>query len=99
MKIDDLLSDARRICDKKNKLEKLPVSKDISRLQRKIFIYKNKTEISFKKSKELSQTDVLFNFLECLGKELQNVTLNRNEFDEKVNINDYGSITDVFIFF
>src|SRR5688572_13030538 len=92
MKLDLLLADSKRICSRKNKFEDLPVSKDIYRLAKKFTVTCNKITWNFDK-----ETDPLFGLLQVLGKELQDVTLDKKEYDTSVNPNDHYSISKYIV--
>lgn len=95
MKIEGLLVDSKRVCNKAQKLDKLPVAKDIARLARKVSLIMNKNEINFELQKDCSNEDVLFQLLKALGKELQNVDVTKDEFCKKINLNDHYTLSNV----
>jgi hypothetical protein len=97
MKIEELLKDAKKISSKEKKLEKLPVTKDIPRLAKKFHIFVNEKEIPVISSEEESLEDATFNIFKILGKELQNVDLDKTEFSKKVLFTSHFSLTEYML--
>lgn len=97
MKIGLLFEDSQRNCNKIQKLENLPVAKDIARLARKVRLTLNKNELKLDINSESSQLEVLFQLLSVLGKELQNVDIKKEEVEKEININDHYTLTKVKI--
>jgi hypothetical protein len=97
MKIEELLKDAKKTASKEKKLAQLPVTKDIPRLAKKFQIFVNEKEIPVISSEEDSLEDATFNILKILGKELQNIDLERQEFSKKVLFTSHISLTEYML--
>jgi hypothetical protein len=95
MRLLDLLEDSKRICSQKNKLEDLPVAKDIARLAKKFTIELNSKVIEFTDYK--TNQEALFEILRILGLELQNITITREMFEKQVNPDDHYTISHFIV--
>ena len=97
MKIDDLFNDAKKICGKERKLSQLAVTKDIPRLAKKFEIYVNDKKIPVTSNEDDSLEIALYNVLRILGKELQNIELDKDEFFKTVNFSSHFSLHDYML--
>eukprot|EP01080_Neovahlkampfia_damariscottae_P012465 gene12465-6215_t len=96
MRIDDLLTDARKVCSKERKLSQTAVTKDIPRLAKKFEIYVNEKKMPVNEDDSLEMA--LYNILKILGKELQGINLDKEEFFKKVtNTSSHFALTDYIL--